>query len=155
MTNTPVTAREILDQQWIQAVKVATGLSPIRVPQEYEETKTLLDLLDRKLKAIQSIATVINKRGDDYTVNTFEGSLLGGLNDYQIDIDFHNSPTTRMNVAGAVLQRLTLIRRFLTLAFDYFRIDGEDSPLYQSFVESVYPSFMDWVHVQSENLTAS
>lgn len=150
---TAVSARDLLDQQWMKTVKIIDGLKPHPVAEEYEETKALLSLLDRKLKAIVSIGTVIHGRGDDYTVWNFEGTLLGGLNDYLVDINFNNSPITMMNACSAILQRLILMRRLLRLAQEYFVLMKFDHPLHDSYMNEVYPYLLDWIEVQAGKLT--
>lgn len=155
MTNLPQIDRNTLDAQWINTVKATESLLPVMIPNDAVETKSMLDFLDRKLKTIQSIATVVHGRGDEYTVSTFEGALLGGMNDYKLDLDFDNSPIFHGNVAGCLLRRLTLLQRFLRLAFDYFTVDGGESPLYLSFMESVFPTLTTWIHNQTENLTVT
>lgn len=149
----PQTARELLDSQWKTTVRVANGLKPHSLSMEYEETHLLLNLLDRKLKAIISIGDVIHMRGDSHTVWNFEGVLLGGLNDHQIDVDFLTSPITFLNVSNSVMQRLLLIRRLLKLAEEYFKLATNKHPLYSSFMEEIYPYYTDWLDVQSLNLS--
>lgn len=153
MTYTAKDARDLLDLQWKKTIQVVYGLKPVSLSAEYEETHVLLNLLDRKIKAVISIGTVVHGRGDDYEVCNFEGSLLGGLNDYIIDIDFGQSPITYFQVSSAVLQRLSLLHRLLRLAYTYFQMQTSGHPLYDSYVNTVYPHLLSWIEVCTKQLS--
>ncbi len=147
--------REELDTQWTGAAYIANNLSPIIIRRSCTEANLLVQLLDQKLKTIQAIGNIIHGRGDVYTIDTFEGSLLGGLNNYRNDLSFSEDPFKFLEINTAIMVRLTVLRRFLELAFVYFREHGQENPLYETFFTSVYPDFMSWVNDQTDSLTVS
>jgi hypothetical protein len=147
--------RETLDRRWKQTIAITERLPKLRLSEEYQETHSLINLLDRKIRTVINVADIIREKGDQYDLTTFEGHLLGGLNDLSIDIDFHRAPAVYLEAVKHVAARLTVLQRFLAMANQYFIYHSFDKEKSKLFLLEIYPQLMGWVRCQSEYLTAS